>query len=261
MTLLVFSDLDGTLLDHATYSYAPALPAIAALRQAGGRLILATSKTAMEVAELHAELDLGDTPAIVENGAGIYRPEDGPEGNAEAYARIRQALRDVPPHLRGAFEGFADMGPERIAEVTGLPLEAAERAAKRCHSEPGLWTGREDKQQAFKAILGTYGVTARSGGRFFTLSLGRTKADAMREVMVELGATHTIALGDAPNDLEMIQTADHGVIVRNDHGPGIPHLPGEDDGTIRRTQAPGPEGWAEAVLALLNDLNKDDPNG
>lgn len=67
--LLVFSDLDGTLLDHTTYSYAPARPALAALRARDALLILASSKTAAEMLPLHQELDLGEAPMIVENGA------------------------------------------------------------------------------------------------------------------------------------------------------------------------------------------------
>ena len=48
---VVFSDLDGTLLDHSTYSWKAAAPALAALRDRGIPLILASSKTSAEIAE------------------------------------------------------------------------------------------------------------------------------------------------------------------------------------------------------------------
>ena len=92
------------------------------------------------------------------------------------------------------------------------------------------------------------------GGRFLTLSFGGTKAQQMDGGMKELGCDTSIALGDAPNDIEMIEAATHGVIIRNDHGTGIPPLPGEQAGRIRRTALPGPEGWNAAVLSLLDDL-------
>lgn len=259
MGLIVFTDLDGTLLDHDTYSWEAARPALDALKARGVPLILATSKTAAEVAPLHADLGLGDTPAIVENGAGVYRPTEGVAEDSEDHARIRRALSDLASELRAGFRGFADMTAEEIAEVTGLGLDGAERAGQRCFSEPGLWSGTDEARAAFLAGLGMYGVRGRSGGRFLTLSLGRTKADAMRELAREMGATRTIALGDAPNDIEMLQTADIGVVVRNDHGPGLPLLEGEDAGRILRTGLPGPAGWAAAVLSLLDDYDAKDP--
>jgi mannosyl-3-phosphoglycerate phosphatase len=72
--LIVFSDLDGTLLDHATYSWQAAVPALEALKERGIPLILASSKTSAEIAELRAETGFADCPAIVENGAGLLEP-------------------------------------------------------------------------------------------------------------------------------------------------------------------------------------------
>ena len=70
--LVIFSDLDGTLLDHATYEAGPALPVLARLRAMGVPLVLATSKTGAEVVEVRARLGLAGLPAIVENGAGLW---------------------------------------------------------------------------------------------------------------------------------------------------------------------------------------------
>lgn len=253
MKLIVFTDLDGTLLDHETYSFAPASEALAALKSAGVPVVLASSKTGAEMARLHADLGLGDAPMIVENGAGVLNPGDAGDGDAD-YRRIRAALSDVPETLRDLYRGFGDMSEAEVAAATGLPPEGAALARMRCHSEPGVWSGTDAELSAFLEALEAQGVTARRGGRFLTLSLGRTKADAMREVAAWLGAEVTIALGDAPNDVEMLEAADHGVIVRNDHGAQLPKLPGESAGRIRRTQEPGPAGWNAAVLALVREL-------
>ena len=249
--LVIFSDLDGTLLDHASYSWAAAQPALDALAARHVPLVLATSKTAAEVAVLHAALGLGTHPAIVENGAGVFRPGTDP-GDASAYRAIRQALDALPTALRTPFRGFGDMDDAEVAAITGLPPGDAARARRRQFSEPGLWTGDAPTRAAFLEALKTRGIAARAGGRFLTLSPGRTKADALREVAADLCARQTVALGDAPNDIEMLQAADRGVIVRNDHGPGIPSLPGEAAGTILRTRRSGPAGWNDAVLDILN---------
>ena len=47
--LIVFTDLDGTLLDHDDYSFEAARPALAKLETLNIPVILTTSKTATEV--------------------------------------------------------------------------------------------------------------------------------------------------------------------------------------------------------------------
>jgi len=251
MKAMVFTDLDGTLLDHDSYSFEPAREALDTLRRHDIPLVLSTSKTAAEVEPLHAALALGSTPVIVENGSGIYDPRAGREDDDSAYRKIRAALDDLPADLRSPFEGFGDMDVAGVVTHTGLMPEAAALARQRCHSEPGLWRGTVDAKTRFIAALAEKGITARQGGRFLTLSHGRTKADAMREVAASYGPDVTIALGDAPNDIEMLETADYGVIVRNDHATPLPPLAGEAAGRIQRTEHPGPEGWNTAVLRLL----------
>jgi len=250
-SLLVFSDLDGTLLDHADYRFDAARPALDALRNRGVPLVLASSKTAAEIAPLHRALGLGETPAIVENGAGVYRPGDASAGDGDI-ARIVAALEQLPGDLRRAFRGFSEMDATEIAARTGLSTEAAARAKARRFSEPGVWSGDTPGLLAFREALAASGISATQGGRFLSLSFGATKADCMAGITSEVGVTHTLALGDAPNDIGMLDAADTGIIVRNDHGPGIPHLAGEDTGRIIRTAKSGPAGWNQAVLGFLD---------
>ena len=68
--MIVFTDLDGTLLDHETYRFDAALPALETLAARGVPLVLATSKTAAEIGPIRQALGR-DVPAIVENGGGI----------------------------------------------------------------------------------------------------------------------------------------------------------------------------------------------
>lgn len=256
--LLVFSDLDGTLLSHRDYGWAPAREALHALRRLGAGLILATSKTAAEVAPLRAEIGFTDWPAIVENGGGLLEPGKMGETDTDAYREIRARLAGISHD----FKGFGDMSAEEVAAETGLAPEAAARAKSRRYSEPGRWTGPEADLARFLDAASAAGLTARRGGRFLTLSLGGTKADRMDELLHRYAPRHSIALGDAPNDVEMLERAEFGVIVRNDHAPPLPPLAGEDSGRIRRTEHEGPRGWAEAITALLQDLKlTEEPTG
>lgn len=253
--LIVFTDLDGTLLDHETYEWRRAETALAALRERSIPLILASSKTAAEIAPLRAELGFAHCPAIVENGAGILPADGARQGAANnRYADLRAALEGVPAELRRLFTGFGDMGVAGIMAATGLPEDAARLAADRSFSEPGLWAGTDDDKTRFIEALAALGVKARSGGRFLTLSFGGTKAESIAEITAALLGDHhpfIVALGDAPNDIEMLQAADRAFIVKNPHGTPLPHLAGEEDGTIARTAEPGPVGWNTAVLSAL----------
>lgn len=255
MEAVYFTDLDGTLLDHRTYEYAPALPALTRLEEAGVPLVLSSSKTAAEVAELHLALGLGDTPAIVENGSGLFDPAAPLRAEASAYEALLEALAGLPTELSGLFHGFGAMASEEVSQITGLSLEGARRAKARAFSEPGLWRGTEAQLGDFCGALLEQGIAARRGGRFLTLSFGRTKADAMAEVAARMGAQVTVALGDAPNDVEMLEAADFGVIVLNPCAAPLPELPGEARGAIRRTALAGPLGWNAAVLEILEELD------
>ena len=248
--LLVFSDLDGTLLDHATYAWQPAAPVLARLRDEGCGVVLASSKTAAEIAPLRAEIGFADWPAIVENGGGMLDPGEDGRGNDATYRELRATLARLP----SGFHGFGDMTPEDIVEHTGLAPEAARKAQARQFSEPGLWTGDTEKLDAFTKAAEDEGLTVQRGGRFLTLSFGGTKADRMDEIIARYAPIHTVALGDAPNDTQMLSKADYGVIVKNPASPGVPTLPGEATGHVRRSTLAGPDGWAEVMSELIHEL-------
>ena len=72
--LIVFTDLDGTLLDQETYSWEAARPGLEALRSQNVPLILSSSKTREELAPIRRDLE-SPHPFIVENGGAVYIPE------------------------------------------------------------------------------------------------------------------------------------------------------------------------------------------
>ncbi|SEQ69782.1 HAD-IIB family hydrolase [Thalassovita taeanensis] len=254
--LLVFSDLDGTLIDHDSYSYDAALPALAALRAIGAGVVLASSKTASEISVLRSEMGLEAWPAIVENGAGRLEPASDVGGHNADYLKIRAILGRLPQSLKSAFRGFGDMTVDEVAQSTGLSPAAAALAKRRDFSEPGTWSGTEDDRLTFIAALAREGVSARMGGRFLTLSFGRTKADRMGEMIAHYAPLLTVALGDAPNDVEMLEAADRAFIIANPNGSPLSTLQGEHNGRIRRTEKPGPKGWNSAILDLLSELEQ-----
>ncbi|WP_417258685.1 HAD-IIB family hydrolase [Celeribacter sp.] len=253
--LIVFSDLDGTLLDHDTYDWSAAIPALERMKTLGVPLVLASSKTAFELYELRAAMGFADAPAIVENGAGLLPADGKPREDAKVYNALLSALADVPSALRKHFRGFSEWTTSQVARETGLSQAEAALAAKRQFSEPGHWIGSEDQLSDFLAALAERGIVARRGGRFLTLSFGATKADRVAEITRSYDLKPvTMALGDAPNDVEMIAVADFGVIVANPHGAPLPAMAGEATGQITRTTDAGPVGWNKSVLARMEQI-------
>ena len=76
MPVLIFTDLDGTLLDHDTYSWDEAIPALNLCRRLDYPLIMVSSKTRAELDVLRQEIGLS-SPFVSENGGGIFFPEEG----------------------------------------------------------------------------------------------------------------------------------------------------------------------------------------
>jgi mannosyl-3-phosphoglycerate phosphatase len=68
--LVIFSDLDGTLLDRDTYSFEPARPALRLIKERDIPLVLSSSKTRAEI-ELHRRRLENHHPFTSENGGGV----------------------------------------------------------------------------------------------------------------------------------------------------------------------------------------------
>ena len=256
----VFTDLDGTLLDHRSYQFAPAMPALDLLRSRGIPLILCSSKTAAEILPLRSELGFDHCPAIVENGAGVLAANAAKVSPAPQHAELIASLDRLPASLREAFSGFCEWSISELQAQTGLGTEAARRALQRDFSEPGLWLGDEAARQEFINRLEQLGVRAQQGGRFLTLGFDGSKASRMREIIDDYriqqpDPVFSIALGDAPNDIEMLQQADLGIIIPNPAHGSIPPLAGESEGRIIRASRSGPAGWNESLLDLLTNPN------
>ena len=74
--VLIFTDLDGTLLDHDSYRFDEASVMLDYLKMHHIPLIIVTSKTKKEVIRLQKLLEI-EAPCIIENGAGILIPRNG----------------------------------------------------------------------------------------------------------------------------------------------------------------------------------------
>ena len=257
--LLIVTDLDGTLLDHHTYSYAAAAPVLAEIRRRRIPLILASSKTRAEMEVLHRALGLSD-PFICENGAAICTPAVAGI-DVEALAPPRSQVLSVLAELRARyhyrFTGFADSDVAAIAEMTGLDSESAALAAQREFSEPLRWEDTAERLAAFSDEIARRDLIAQQGGRFLSVSGPVDKGAALNRLKQrysETSAPAVVALGDSPNDTNMLAAADIAVIIKSARSDSMIV---EGPERVIRTVRSGPAGWQQAVSGLLEGTVSD----
>ena len=271
--LIVVSDLDGTLLSHDGYDPGAAFPAIERLRAAGIPLVLASSKTRVEMEAWRARLGTFD-PFIVENGGALLWPigcdPPPPEGveTAGPYARWvygtpYAALRDALPRLADTIgvrlDGFGDVSIETVAAWTGLRGVGLEQALRREYDEPfqperPLDPGEEASlDRAAEAM----GLRVTRGGRLHHLVGPSSKAKAARDLRRcyegRIGPVTLVAAGDGANDLELLAEADRAIVVARPDGSHQPSLVAGVP-AAHFTTAVGPAGFAEGIGAILDPV-------
>ncbi|MEP6389154.1 MAG: HAD-IIB family hydrolase [Halioglobus sp.] len=278
---MVFSDLDGSLLDHYSYSFTAALPAIAELARQSIPLVLCSSKTRAEMEKIRAIID-NSAPFIVENGAAIFIPQTWLDG---AFSTFSNALEDgvlqykdgyllhatsdtraswlaildlLQDEYAGEFDHFSRMGIEKIAGLTGLSEEDAALANQREFSEPVHWLGSVERREAFIAELESRGATVAQGGRFLGVTGSCDKGKALQwlaratAACLDCEPIDTLAIGDSGNDLPMLEIAHSALVIRSPVHD-FPALSRDPSDKIIYSDKPGPDGWNEGVGAWLQE--------
>ena len=228
-----------------------------ALKGRGIPVVLVSSKTLAEIELYRRAMALPD-PVVGENGAVLDVPAGYfPAGDPATPATVdRKTLQQHFAAIRDDYDciSFAELGTVGIAEATGLPVGEAELANQRQASEPVLWNDTVEHLAEFTDAAAARGLSCVPGGRFVHLMGAVGKADAVTQLCAAYrrkwpdAILESIALGDGPNDLDMLRAADVAVVIRGRHTH--PMLL-EDHAHVLRPEQPGPAGWAEAIHELI----------
>lgn len=263
--MIIFTDLDGTLLHPSTYSFEAARPALRLAAARGVPVVFCSSKTRSEVEGLR--LACGNTdPFVFENGGGIVVPEAAvsfhgrglsPGGRevialGRPYRELRAALVGLRERLGIPVVGFGDLSADEVSALTGLPPQQAELARHRDFDEPFFFPPGERGIERFLRAVEDQGLRWTQGGRFYHVhgdnDKGRAVGILTRLFAAVAESPVTVGLGDSLNDLPMLEVVERPVL--------IPREDGSYDERIRlprleRAAGVGPEGWNEVVLRLL----------
>lgn len=269
-SIIIFTDLDGTLLDHQTYSFQEALPALTEIKKRNIPLILCSSKTRGELEEYQRQLRIKH-PFISENGGAIFIPkgyfcklkdelkEKGKYLVLELgtpYKELRKSLLEVSHKFGVKVVGFGDLKAKQITFMFNLPYKEARLARQREYDEPFYFLDevKKDQFQAIEREFKKRGLNLTKGGRFFHL-LGRNDKGKAVRLLTSMYKQNwnseplTVGIGDSLNDLSMLKTVDIPVLVRKKTNT-------YDENILKRLKVQkakgiGPSGWNQAVLDLV----------
>ena len=270
MRYLVFTDLDGTLLDHHTYSGIKAEKALKDLNASGIPVIFCSSKTFEEQVLLQKKLKTGH-PFIVENGSAIVFPATyfafQPENStrlSDKYNMIvlaKKDINDIHVMLKNINEGknnpwygFSDATLKEIGEATGLKGAAINRAKERWFTETML---SPPPTTSVNSILESNGFCLSRGGRFLTIQDKTIDKGKAATLVVQLFAKLwnsriiSVGIGDSLNDAALLKVVDKPFLVQK---PDKTWAAIDIQG-LTNIEGVGPEGFLMMANSLLTDIN------
>lgn len=255
-SLMIVTDLDGSLLDHHDYNWDAASEWLVRLKQHAVPVVLCSSKTAAEIIPLQKSLGIAGTPFIAENGAHVVSDNAHPlpEEPGQDYLALCQTLRRLQSTFR--FTGFHDFSDADVAHFTGLTLSEASRSRQRMASEVILWRDDIGRMTAFRDMLAQQRLALVQGGRFWhVVPTGRDKGVALAQLQQQLAQQEgfprtTLGLGDGPNDTPMLERTDYAVVIKGFSTTPV-LLQRSDQQHVYHTIHTGPQGWREGLDYFL----------
>ncbi len=159
--------------------------------------------------------------------------------------------------------GFGDMSVKEVAELTGLKIADATMAKQRDFDEPFIISphipvdkgGLSEKFiRKLKRRIKAKGFNYTQGEYFHIM--GNTDKGRAVKILKKLyhrenRKIFTVALGDSPNDIEMLKNVDYPVIVQKNDGSYDKRIRVKN---LMKADGIGPEGWNRAVMKLLKAL-------
>ncbi|GAB4494383.1 MAG: mannosyl-3-phosphoglycerate phosphatase-related protein [Saprospiraceae bacterium] len=265
--LLLFTDLDGTLIDHHSYSADEARAALDRLAAHQIPVIFCSSKTFEEQTFLQKQLGLRQ-PFILENGSAVAIPEgyfknlpapEHPIPAASSGYKIfplssvsARMIRNELSHFQH-IQGFSDVSNAELSQATGLEGEALQRARDRLFTET-LLTPLDAEQVIFlNKQLTAKGIILSRGGRFYTAQPAHTDKGKALLWLAGIFQKNRVekpllaATGDSPNDASMLAAVDFPFLVQKHNGSWAEI----QVANLIKVGGIGPAGFSMAVEMLL----------
>ena len=259
--IVIFTDLDGTLLDKNTFKFDKIEKYFRELLSKDIIIIPNSSKTEAELSDFNKQYNL-NLSFIAENGSSIHGlnliHKNLPEKmllsktTDEIYKIYKQ---NITPYLKEKITFILNLKSKEQEEIFSLPLDKMTLAIKRNHSIPIIFNGTESEKNELIKIMNDSGLTIQTGGRIINICGNVNKSKAISRT-VELINTKindeiiTIGVGDNQNDIEMLRHTDYACLVKNDNfDSSLINI----DNLIKSSE-PSPEGWADVIKTAIQKI-------
>ena len=264
--ILIFTDLDGSLLDHNNFEFREIQNFILKCIKNGIKIIPNTSKTKIEIQVFIDQLGQ-NLPFIVENGAAIHNlnlihskikiNDNSLVFSRSLYEILKQFKKNIPMDFQKRCEFLKDMTSIEQMKILGLNKKYLPFALNRDYSMPLVFDGSRQTLNEFTRHLKKIGMKLHEGGRIYNICDDCSKGKAMTTLIEMLKnelkcKTHTIVVGDSPNDISMLNVCDQPCVIPLPNRKNLSFL--KDQKLIRATQT-APKGWEEVVRASLKKIN------
>ena len=259
--ILIFTDLDGSLLDKETFKFDVIKDYFKELVRNGIIIIPNSSKTEAELLDFNKQNNL-DLSFIAENGSSIHRLNKIHQNLPDKIiiSRTIDEIRNIyEENISLDFENkithILELEREKQQKILGLPLDKIKLAIKRDHSIPIKFNGTESEKNEFTKILKNSGLTIQTGGRIMNVcdNVNKSKAmsRALRLIRKQLDdEIITIGVGDNENDIEMIKNTDYPCLVKNENFDSS--LINIDN--LIKSDEPSPKGWSDVIKTALQKI-------
>ena len=263
-TVVIFTDLDGSLLHRDTFQFDTFKGYIKSLVNKGVIIIPNSSKTEKEIEKFNEELGV-NLPYISENGSSIHGlnliTSNFPDKlilSREKEELLKIFENKVPERLKEKCLQILKMSKKEKENILGQKDEKLKYALNRKYTLPILFNGDKNEKNRLVKILNSNSLTLQEGGRVSNLCDNINKVKSMNRVIKILKKTEdkikTIAVGDNFNDLEMLRNCDIPCLVFNDQFT----LDQINIENLVFSNKPSPEGWADVIKMALVKLDFKD---
>jgi len=260
-TVVIFTDLDGSLLHRDTFQFDTIKSYIKSLVDKGIIIIPNSSKTEKEIEKFNEELGV-NLPYISENGSSIHGlnliTSNFPDKlilSREKEELIKIFENKVPKKLKDKCFQISKMSKKEQESILGQKDKKLKDALNRKYTLPFLFKGDKKQKKKLLKILNSNSLTLQEGGRILNLCDNINKVKSMNRVIKILKKTEdkikTISVGDNYNDLDMLKSSDIPCLVFNDKFK-LDHI---NIDNLIFSNKPSPEGWADVIKKALAKLN------
>lgn len=265
--IIIFSDIDGSFLNHNDYSFEEIKPFVNKISQVC-KIIFVSSKTYEEIIKLKRALKIS-FPFIVENGACIFFPKNDlsitgrkinffKNGDHIGYKISKYVSEDYKLQLNFLkkefdFTFFSEINFEKSKKITNLNSPSLKDSKKRMFTDPIFWQDKEKKILDFQSRLKDLNLETSFGGRFIHVSDNFNKGKSINRLLDIIKSSHnpiplTISVGDSQNDLSMLEITDYSCIVKNTKKKNLILKKSKNKYYSKNI---APQGWKESLNYIL----------